>query len=144
MKAILLLACLGFWARPAAAQTPMVVTASTFTYSGVRVSTGTPIRIDNWNAGSIYLMNGRSEVLFGVPTGGQTIWWGYDVNVSTSTNVSIPHFGMELLAGNKGDISAGSNVPIYAQTADAAGAGGQVIVVHQAAPKTYHNIPGSP
>lgn len=139
MKTILAAACLLFLATAARAQSQFFATSSTCTYSQVTVTTGTAVRIDNWNLGVNYLLNGRTGVSLSMPTGGQTIWWGFDKNVTNdSTKVQ---FGFEVLAAAFRDLPYSSAVPVYAIAASAAGAVGQRISVAQCAPKAYHVIP---
>ncbi len=126
-----------FLFAPLSVQAAQQVTlaVSSASYSGVTVSTGAAVRVDNLANGAVALLIGRSGVQLSVPTGGQTIWWGFSVNVSS--NPESANYCQELLAGAKAKPNASSLLPIYAIAADAAGAGGQRIGVQQLAPQAF-------
>lgn len=151
MKTILAMACVMFLAMAAKAQELVYVTISSPTFAGVTVTSGTAVRVDNWltpnSSGNAVqgVLAGRTEVLLSPPTGGQTIWWGYSVNVTSYPASNL--YGTELLGGSKANPAISSVVPIYAIAADAAGAAGQRINMQQGAggpSRPSMHIPGSP
>lgn len=134
MKKFLFLAVLLLAAKSARAQQQTFTGISSATWSGIKLTTGTPVRIDNLNLGVVQLMPGRNKLVFTLPAASTPTYCIYGSNVST--DITKGNFSQIFQSLTTQPLSVTIDLPAimsyFCQVVDAAG--GFVINVIQQKP----------
>jgi len=133
MKILLAVAFSMFISAQAQASTDVNISFSSAVYSGVKVSSGSVVRVDNWvhgvQSGTSTLQMDRNAVVIQNHDSADDIYCGYNTSVATAT--ASGYLGLKIIPDATGVFGVDMVSTIYCMAVDAAGAAGVRVHITQ-------------
>jgi len=130
MKKLILSVLLFLVSSPVFADTPVFVHLTSATSQGVNVTSGTAVRVDNYNGQGEGKMDHRTEFFLQNSDSADSLFCAFDVNVSSI--VGNADYGREIKFGKSVNIAMDYRMQYHCIAADAAGNAGIDIHAEQA------------